>query len=316
MAWWTDLQPTTKPKLYRMSNRQTSDKSNWNIVRLLKWATDYFSAREIDSPRMTAEVLLSHVLDVRRLDLYLNYDQPLNSEELQRFKALLKRRIAREPLAYITGRKAFWTLDLEVDRNCLIPRPDTECLVEAALNFLHRHPEDQSLRVVDLGTGSGAIVLALAAELPRHHYFATDRSYAAIRLARRNARRHGLASYIQFLVGDWLTPFRPEAVEFDLILSNPPYIRSDEIDVLQPEIRDHEPRQALVAAEDGLACQRQVIETAGAALRAGGNLMMEIGYDQRRAVERLAAASSSYEPAVFFRDLGGHDRVVRLTRRS
>jgi release factor glutamine methyltransferase len=296
-----------------MSKRQAIETPGWSVGRILKWATDYFNSREIDSPRLTAEVLLAHGLGVRRLDLYLNYDQPLTPRELQGFKSLLKRRIAREPLAYITGRKAFWTLDLEVDRNCLIPRPDTECLVEVGLSILQRRSGSGKLRILDLGTGSGAIVLALAAERPRHCYFATDLSPEALVVARRNARRLGLEDQVHFLAGDWLAPFRPAVAEFDVILSNPPYIRSGEIDRLEPEIREYEPRQALVAAEDGLACLRRIITSAPGALRPGGDLLLEIGCDQGPAVAALAAAAGIFRPAEFHRDLGGHNRVAQLT---
>lgn len=175
-----------------------SGKTQWTIIKLIRWATSYLETHDIDSPRATGEILLAHALKVKRIDLYLNYDQPLVAEELNTFKILIKRRIRREPVAYILGAKEFWSMDLKITRDVLIPRPETECLVEVALNFLSKIPSSQSQRILDLGTGSGAIILALVSEQPRHVYFASDYFKEAAKLANRNAARHDFSGRVHF----------------------------------------------------------------------------------------------------------------------
>ncbi|MCX5881344.1 MAG: peptide chain release factor N(5)-glutamine methyltransferase, partial [Deltaproteobacteria bacterium] len=218
-----------------MQNPPGPREAEWTILSLIKWATGYFTSHGIDSPRATAEILLATLLNLKRIDLYLRYDQPLLNSELSEFKSLIKRRVNREPVAYIIGKKEFWSLDLEVNPNVLIPRPDTETLVEEALRCLGPvdSPPNSDRRVLELGTGSGAIVLALASERSAYHYVATDISLKAIDIARRNARHHQLASAVQFVAGNWLDLFSPNKPVFDMIVSNPPYIPSDDIAGLQ-----------------------------------------------------------------------------------
>ena len=167
-----------------MQNQSRLRPNEWTIIKLVQWATTYFDTHEIDSPRTTAEILLSHALNSRRIDLYLRFDQPLTTDELQHFKALIKRRVNHEPVAYILGRKEFWSMDLRVTREVLIPRPETECLVEKSLEILAAGSIVKSKRILELGTGCGAFILALASENPRHAYWATDISKNAIRIAR------------------------------------------------------------------------------------------------------------------------------------
>ena len=164
-----------------------SANDQWTIIKLIRWATSYLKSYEIDSPRATGEILLAYALQLNRIDLYLKYDQPLVAGELQTFKTLIQRRVRREPVAYILGVKEFWSLDLEVNTAVLIPRPETECLVETALDLMSRKSSRLPQRILDLGTGSGAIVLALASQQPRHTYFASDRFRPAVELACRNA---------------------------------------------------------------------------------------------------------------------------------
>jgi len=288
----------------------------WTLIKLIQWATAYFDARHIDSPRSTAEILLAHAMGTKRIDLYLRYDQPLNSDELNRFKTLIKRRTNREPVAYIVGCKEFWSMDLEINRNVLIPRPETECLVERALEYLAADPNPVRKSILELGTGSGAVVLALASENPRHSYLGTDVSSDAVRVARRNSMRHGMGAKIRFMVADWFAAFDAKSGQFDLIVSNPPYIRSGDLKRLQPEIHAYEPIAALDGAKDGLRCIRHIIQCAYLYLKPAGALLLEMGHDHQAPIKQIIDASGQYEDAQFYKDYSGHDRIVSIRKRS
>ncbi|MBT8365686.1 MAG: peptide chain release factor N(5)-glutamine methyltransferase [Deltaproteobacteria bacterium] len=294
----------------------TTDSSPWTIIKLIRWATSYLKSHEIDSPRATGEILLAHALQLNRIDLYLKYDQPLEADELQKFKTLIKRRIKREPVAYILGVKEFWSMDLEVNGDVLIPRPETECLVEIALKHLSRISHSPPQRILDLGTGSGAIVLALASQQPQHDYFASDRFRSTVELACRNATRHGCSEKINFFVGDWLSALNPVKAGFDLIVSNPPYIPSRVIGGLQPEIYQYEPIAALNGDKDGLACYREIMDTAHKYLNPSGVLMLEIGHDQRDDILKIAAAVGQYEDFSFSKDYSGYERIVWMRKKG
>jgi len=289
---------------------------NWTINKIIRWVTSYLKSYDIDSPRTTGEILLAHALKLKRIDLYLNYDQPLNGDELQKFKALIKRRIRREPVAYILGAKEFWSLDLRVNQNVLIPRPETECLVEQALVLLSEIAAAPPLRILELGTGSGAIVMALALQQPQHVYFASDRFWPVIAVARGNALRFEYDERIHFFVGDWLSSLNDDKTGFDMIVSNPPYIPSNDIDGLQPEICKFEPRAALDGAADGLACFRTIIGAAPNHLSSKGVLIMEIGHDQKEDVRRIAADSRRFEAFECAKDYSGYDRVVWMRKKG
>ena len=293
----------------------SADASQWTIIKLIRWATSYLNSHDIDSPRATGEILLAHALDLNRIDLYLKYDQPLVAEELQTFKTLIKRRVRREPVAYILGTKEFWSLDLEVNENVLIPRPETECVVETALDLMSGKSSRTPLRILDLGTGSGAIVLALASQQPRHCYFAVDRYQPAVELACRNAARHKLCQQIHFFVGDWLSSINGAKPGFDLIVSNPPYIPHRVISQLQPEIHQYEPLAALDGDADGLACYRTIIGSAHRHLNPDGRLVLEIGHDQREDIRQIAADCDQYEGFSCSKDYSGHDRVVAMRKK-
>jgi len=299
--------------------RQTGsrdDEAAWTILNLLSHTRDYFAARGIEHPRADAEILLAHNLGLRRIDLYVQYDKPLTREELSRFREIVRRRARREPVAYITGEKEFWSLALKVTPAVLIPRPETECLVEAALAILAKDEGARARRVLDLGTGSGAIVLALAAERPHDVLVAVERSQSALSIARENADRHGTAPRIRFLAGDWFEPVGREEAAFDLIVSNPPYIRRGDLEGLQPEIRLFEPVSALDGGPDGTDCLSRIIQAAPRYLRPSGHLLLEIGHDQKPMLEALVEGAGCYDEMTFIRDYGGHDRVLRLRKRS
>jgi len=285
---------------------------NWTVLELLRWTGAYFRSHAVESPRTAAEVLLAHSLGWERIDLYVRYDQPLTTDERERFKALIRRRLRGEPIGYITGRREFWSLLLTVGPSVLIPRPETERLVEAALVLLPDAADTPPRLVIDLGTGSGAVVLALASERPRHRFFACDRFLAALDLAHRNACDLGLAERVHFFAADWLAPIGAGAGGFDLIVSNPPYIPSDRIDDLQPEIRHFEPRSALDGGPQGTEVLAHLVAAAPPCLRPGGWLLLEIGHDQRTAVQDLAAADGRYAAVDCWQDYAGLDRVMRL----
>jgi release factor glutamine methyltransferase len=288
----------------------------WTILKLIHWAADYLKDRGIDSPRTTAEILLAHALGTERIRLYMDHDKPLGKPELAAFKALLKRRLRREPVAYIIGRKGFWSLELAVNADVLIPRPETESLVEAALSVLAKAgPAGGGLRVLDLGTGSGAIILAIASQAGRHRYLATDVCPRAIAVAQANAREAGLAEAIGFVVSDWFAAFRPSAPVFDLIVSNPPYVPRPALAGLQPEVARFEPRLALDGDSDGLESYRRIIAGAVGHLKPAGLLLLEIGCDQKAAVREIAERVGGYGEFACAPDLAGRDRVVTLQKR-
>lgn len=297
-----------------MTTVPTPPPEGWTILTLVQWTTAYFGSLEIDSPRSTAEILLAHALGISRIELYLKYDQPLTLEELATFKTLIRRRKKREPVAYIVGEKEFWSLSLVVNRHVLIPRPETECLVEQALAALPVTPSDQPLRILELGTGSGAIVCALALDRPGHLYFASDLSVEALAVARENVNRHGLASAVRLICSDLFSALSPRCAQFDVIVANPPYIPAAHIDQLQPEIAGYEPRQALDGGSDGLSIIDRIIRSAASHLTPGGVLILEIGHDQFEAVRAIAQDRCAYEQVSVTKDYGGFDRVVRMVK--
>lgn len=303
-----------------MQNQTRTEEPPWTILSILKWTTSYFTSHNIENPRASAEVLLAHVLGVKRIDLYIRYDQPLIPDELSRFKTVIRRRMRREPVAYIMGEKEFWSMPMAVTPDVLIPRPETECLVETALALLSPSGGKTEWpgpppRILELGTGSGAVALALASELKTAVLMASDRSEKAIGVARQNARRLDLDRRVHLFCGDWFACMHAPVWRFDMILSNPPYIPTAEIDRLQAEVSGYEPRGALDGGIDGLAAIRIIIDRAPDYLRPGGHLLLEIGHDQKAGVEKIVALSNHYAQLDVVRDYGGHDRVAKILRK-
>ncbi len=290
--------------------------AQWTIVKLLRWSTDYFQDKGVSEPRASAEVLLADVLGLSRLDLYLRYDQPLAPEELARFKALVVRRREGEPVAYLTGHREFWSLDLRVGPGVLIPRPETEILVAAALEGAKYWLESQRkmpLWGAEIGAGSGAVVVALAKELPDFQWLALDLSAAALAMARDNARRHGVGERVNFVQGDLLSGLKPTP-RFALMAANLPYVPRAEWERLPKEIRDFEPRAALLGGEDGLDLLRPLSRQAHRYLRPGGCLALEVGAGQADRVLELLRETGAYEGLESLEDYQGNQRVVRVRR--
>ncbi len=278
----------------------------------LSGARALLRAAQVGSADLDAAVLLGHVLGADRATLYTYPERPLTPEQLAAFEALVERRLRGEPVAYLVGHKEFWGLDFRVDRRVLIPRPETELLIKLAHEETLRRGELAlaQLRVADIGTGSGAIAIALAAQEPRLPLiYATDLSADALALAEENAQRLGVASRLRFLQGNLLEPL-PEPV--DLLLANLPYVAPDEQEALAPDVRDHEPHLALFSADNGLEHIRRLLASAPPHLKPGAVLLLEFGYDQR---ERLAALIPSLLPGVqarFVKDDAGWVRVVEI----
>jgi len=276
----------------------------WTVMEVIRLSADYLAAKGVADGRLNAELLLAHVLRTERLQLYLRFDRPLGEEELARFKRLLRRRAAREPLQYVLGTAQFRTLELKVDRRVAIPRPETEYMIDVLLRVAGRGRFDAAL---DVGTGSGAIALALAAEGIARSVVATDVSTDALEAARQNATAAGVDG-VEFRGGHLLEPVAGRT--FDLVLSNPPYLTEADWLTTDPEIHDWEPRVAMVAAEAGLAVIRDLIGGLDGLLRAGGWIGLEVGCEQTTAVAAMMEACPGLEGVQVHDDLAGRRRYV------
>lgn len=275
----------------------------------LRHGEDLLSRFGVASPRLDAEVLLGHALNCCREDLYRGLEGVLTQEVRDRFVALLGRRRRGEPVAYITGEREFWSLAFFVTPQVLVPRPETELLVEVALRIPAR--QVSLARILEIGTGSGAIAVSLATERADAQIWATDLSAAALEVARVNARRHRVEKQIHFLQGDLFAPLREwDLGLFDLMISNPPYVLSGEIEHLASEIRHWEPRLALDGGVDGLDFYRRILGDAHRYLSGAGFLVLEIGGDSGTQVSRLVEAAGTFRAPAIYRDYAGRERVV------
>lgn len=280
------------------------------ILEVINKTTPFFEKQGIESPRLTIELLLAHLLRKKRLDLYLEFERELDDETLAKLREMVKRRAASEPLQYITGETEFCGLKFLVDRRVLIPRPETELLVEGVEKRLKAENRRQKseVKVVDVGTGSGCVAVSLATKLPHAEIYATDASAEALEVARANAKVHKVEKNIRFLKSDLLEEL-PDSLKVEVIMSNPPYIAAGELAKLPREVRDFEPVHALVAGEDGLKVIRRLVMTAMRFLSPSGFVALEIGAGQRAAVTELFG-ESDFEVAEVVKDLLGHERVV------
>lgn len=282
----------------------TNKNQLWTIGSILKWTEQYFKDKGVESARLDAEVLLSHILRKERIYLYVHFDEPLQQEELSLYREFIKQRVRRLPVAYIIGYREFMGYRFEVTPDVLIPRPDTEILVEAVCERLKDKP---SPFFADVGAGSGAIVVSLLKLLPRARARAVDISPSALTVARRNAAALAVEDRVDFSRGDLLTPLT--GGRFDAIVSNPPYIPARDIASLQPEVRQ-EPLLALKGGDDGLDCYRRLLSGAAELLTEGGFLAVEIGIGQSDSLQKIAADCAVWSAGQVLRDYGNIERVL------
>ena len=282
----------------------------WTVGRLLTWTTDWLTTKGSESARLDAEVLLAHVRGCQRILLYTAFDTPVSDAERARFRELVKRRGEGEPVAYLVGNREFFSLPFAVSPAVLVPRPETEGLVVRVIDLCKPLP---AARIIDVGTGSGAIAVTLAKHLPRARLAATDISPAALAVARENAGRHGVADRIEFLECDLLSA-PSVAGPWDVIVSNPPYVRDDEFDGLPRDVRLHEPKGALVAGPTGVEVVARLAADAVGALATGGWLIVEIGPAVAVAAERGLAAGPGLAPGPTLPDMAGLPRIVQARK--
>jgi release factor glutamine methyltransferase len=309
----------------------------WTIQKLLNWVTEYLKNKGVDVPRLSAELLLSHVLGLKRIELYTQFNKAVEPEQLSQLRELVKRASGHEPIAYLTGKHEFYSIEFEVTKDCLIPRPETELLVEHAIEFLRTRSGNQY--VCDLCTGSCCVAIALARNFANCRVVATDISDAALEVAARNINKHELGGRIKILRGDLFEPIIPglpvqrsEPVrrsesedgsevggpaKFDLIVCNPPYVSEPEFEKLARNVKDFEPKLALAAGSDGLDIIKRVITGTTQFLKPASALMLEIGNTQGPAVRKLLDATGHFDAITIEKDYQKLDRLaIAVTKKD
>ncbi len=287
---------------------------SWTVLRLLEWTTEFFKQRGSSSPRLDAEVLLAHARECSRIDLYTAFAEEPEEEQRIAFREMVRRRGEGTPVAQLVGYREFYSLRFRVNEDVLIPRPETEHLVIEALDCAKAMNEPAAeLSIADVGTGSGAIAVTLAKHLKNTSITAVDQSTAALKIARWNAEQHGVADRITFVESDLLDAVTAPD-RFDIICSNPPYVSESEFEQLSPTIREHEPKQALVAGPKGTEVIERILPLAAERLRAGGRLILELSPMIADDVETLANQSSELADLRFIKDLEGNRRILSLLR--
>lgn len=286
-----------------------SETDRWTVQRILEWTAGFLKQKGVESPRLEAELLLAFARKCPRIRLYTDFTEPLSDEQRAVMRELVQRRAKREPLAYLVGTREFYGRSFEVGPGVLIPRPETETLIDVCLE---RIPSDTASHVVEVGFGSGCISITLARQRPQCHVTATDISSTAMGIASRNVDRHAVTDRVVLMQGDCLEPLLKSGVRFDGLVSNPPYIREDERDSLQPEVAVHEPAEALFAGTDGLDVVRRLIQQAPGILKPGAFLALELDPSQCAEVTALVSAAG-FAAARVHKDLAGLDRIVEAT---
>jgi len=289
---------------------------SWTIGRLLDWTTGFLSSHQADTPRLDAELLLAAARNCERIDLYTTFDEVVDDETKTTFRELVRRRAEGVPVAYLLGRREFYSLDFFVTPDVLIPRPESEFIIVELVDLAQASGMTAGpLRIVDVGTGSGILAVCAARELPEAHVLAIDLSPAALAVAGKNVKRHELADRIELVCGDLLAPV-PPGTELDFIICNPPYVRSDEMDDLAPEVVGQEPRMALEAGPKGTEIIERIVTEAADRLKPGGHLIMEISPMIHADVQSLLDDDSRYQRLPTKKDLAGLARVVSARRKS
>lgn len=285
----------------------------WTIQKLLDWIVGYFTEKQIDSPRLSAELLLCHVLKMQRIELYMHFEKRIDPPQLAELRSYVKRAAEHEPIAYLVGLTEFYSMEIKVSNATLIPRPETELLVERAIEFLRT--VDKPRYVCDLCTGSGCIAIAVANGVKGANIIATDISDKALEIASENITFHSQTEQIKLLCGDLFEPIKNELddTKFDLIISNPPYISTDEYKNLDKNVKDYEPKIALLAGDEGMDIYKQIINQAPDHLKPNAKLMMEIGYKQGKAIVDLLNSSGQFTDITIEKDFAKNDRIVTAT---
>ena len=286
----------------------------WTVGRLLSWTADYLKRHGSESPRLDAEVLLAEVLGCQRIELYTAFDTVPGEEPRAAFREMVRRRAEGAPVAYLVGHREFYSLNFRVTPDVLIPRPETEFLVVALLDLARRRPPQRPLAICDVGTGSGIIAVCAAKHLPNAQVTALDISAAALEVARSNAAAHRVQGRIEFIESDLLSAVPPDR-QFDFIVSNPPYVTEAELAALASTVKDHEPRQALVAGPRGAELIEALLPQAAERLHPGGHLLIEISPMLHEAVQKVLAADARFEPGPTIKDLSRHPRVVQARKK-
>ncbi|MBN1457579.1 MAG: peptide chain release factor N(5)-glutamine methyltransferase [Sedimentisphaerales bacterium] len=288
----------------------------WTIKKLLDWVTEYLGKSNVDSPRLSAELLLSHITGLQRIELYTNFNRVLPKDKLDLLHGLVKRCAAQEPVQYLVGKTEFYSMQIKVSRDCLIPRPETELLVERAIDFLRSRQGVQM--VCDLCTGSGCIAAAIAKNQPDVVITATDICDRALAIAAENVEHHKLTEKVNLLCGDLFAPIIEgmDQTKFDLVVSNPPYVSAAEFDKLEARVKDYEPKGALFAGDEGLDIYKRIADRVGDHLKDDGTLILEIGYAQGDAVKELLESTGLFAEIVVEKDFSNNDRVVTAKKVS
>ena len=286
----------------------------WTIGRLLEWTTEFLTEKGVESARLDAEILLSEARHCARIDLYAAYQESADEETRTAFRELVRRRAEGTPVAYLVGRREFYSLDFRVTPDVLIPRPETELLVVAALDDIKVRLAERSVTICDIGTGSGILAVCLAKHCPRATVTAIDISDAAIAIAKQNAEAHEVSDRIDFLQSDLLAAL-PSDAKFDIIVSNPPYVSTSEMQMLAREVAQHEPHAALHAGEQGTEVIQRLLPQAAEHLNENGTLLLELSPMILAATEKLAEESELFQRRAVIKDLSGHGRAIQLVRK-
>jgi release factor glutamine methyltransferase len=285
-----------------------SQDQTWTVGRLLNWTSDYFKSKDMDEPLLSAQLLLAKVLNCSKVDLYLRFEQEVLPPQREEYRGLVKRAAEAEPIAYLIGHKEFFSLDFLVGPGVLIPRPETELLVQWVIRKVRSQPRDMT-QILDLGTGSGCIAVALAKFLPgKKHILAVDKSPLAVPIAQKNAERNNVSNDLTLKIGD-LFQGTEKSPPFDFIVSNPPYVTEEDYTRLPKHIKAYEPAEALLAGPDGLAVIEKIVPLAREFLKSEGYLAMEIGYNQRDAVKKLLEIQG-YDEITFELDAADIPRIA------